>query len=88
MTWNYRVIRHQDPSSESGAFLEIHEVYYDDRGRPNGVTERGASLGSENIKGIKWVLGKMRKALKEPILDYEDFLNMGKKKNESEESFK
>lgn len=65
MTWNYRVVRHAPDD-----FLLIHEVYYDDRGEPESVTERGAEVGSETLDGIRSVLAMMDAALAAPILDY------------------
>ena len=40
MSWNYRVIKKED-------YLEIHEVYYDKKGKPNGYTENAVTVGGE-----------------------------------------
>lgn len=70
MPWNYRVLAFEykildnDPEVE----LRVCAVYYTKRGRPNAYSEKESASSSEGIKGLKWVLGKYREALKKPIL--------------------
>lgn len=65
MSWNYRILAHQ---SEEEIHLQVHEVYYNDEGQPNGYTENGVAVGAEDLKGIEWVLDKMKECSEKPIL--------------------
>lgn len=66
MGWNHRVLAHE---SEGEVYLQIHEVYYDDDGKPNGYTQNAVIVGSVvDIHGIKWTLMKMTECLEKPIL--------------------
>lgn len=65
MTWNYRILAHKDKNEW---FFEIHEVYYDNNGKPEGYTENGVSVGGESLKGIEWTLDKMKECVNKPIL--------------------
>lgn len=72
MTWNYRVIKFIDEDGEP--HHQIHEVYYDKDGHPNGHTENPVSVFSnEGIDGLSSVLEKMAEALKKPALEESDF---------------
>ena len=54
---------------------QIHEVYYDKEGLPNGYTEKPVSVFStEGIDGLSSVLEKMAEALKKPVLEESDFV--------------
>lgn len=87
MTWNHRVVlrrwplhksERSDPTDERERVEVhgIHEVYYDEKNRPNGCTMEPVSVSSdEGIEGIKWVLDQMQKAVAAPVLDYDtDFV--------------
>lgn len=63
--WNYRILAHE---YKDEVYLEIHEVYYDDNGNPNGYSERPSPVCSETIKGITWTLNRMSESRKKPIL--------------------
>lgn len=76
MGWNHRLIAHEDGDE---TYFQIHEVYYNKKGKPNGLTKEGISIGSDSIKGIKWTLKMMKKCLKKPILSYKDFPKTYKK---------
>ena len=65
MGWNHRILAHEQ---DKEIFFQIHEVYYNSIGKPNGYTEKPITIGGENIKSIKWTLNKMKKCIKEPIL--------------------
>lgn len=71
MTWNYRLIDHGENQGER--YFAIHEVHYDDTGKPVSVSEDGARIGGETVDDIKDVLERMRGALEKPALRYEDF---------------
>ena len=70
MSWNHRVVRHRHPSGDES--LEIHEVYYDDDGKPDGVTEEGVSVAGETVEELNKVLALMQQAISKPILDWEE----------------
>lgn len=72
MTWNYRVLAHRDGA---GIYFQIHEVYYDEQGNPNGYTERGTTIGSETLESLRSELERMKECLDKPVLSYSDFPN-------------
>lgn len=65
MPWRYRVMKHDEGASEP-PYLAIHEVYDD----PPGWTTNPVSVGGESIEELREVLIMMRRALAEPVLDY------------------
>ncbi len=86
MSWNYRVIRkkYKTPSGRNENYLEIHEVYYDDKNKPNGVTENAVTIGGEDIKSLRWSLEQIELATHKKILDYSFFEKQTKEKNKNE----
>jgi len=74
MSWNHRVLAHKSDIGED-MYLQIHEVYYDEGGKPNGCTKDGVSVGADNIEDMNWVIGKMKECLDKPILLADDFPN-------------
>lgn len=77
MTWNHRVIRHRIRKSiiDGGVdeyWFGIHEVYYDESGKPDMVTEEPIQVIGDNLEELKQTLKWMLKSLKAPILDYEN----------------
>jgi hypothetical protein len=71
-TWNYRVIRKSETET-SPKYLEIHEVYYDDTGKPVSVTMEGITPYADDIDALASELRRMSEALTKPVLDYSDF---------------
>lgn len=69
MTWNHRVMKIENRGE---TFLEIHEVYYDDQGRPNGYTTDPIAVTGETIDELRWVLNRMLECLDKDILTEED----------------
>ena len=65
MGWNHRVLAWEHKGEVT---FQIHEVYYDDSGVPNGYTKEAIAVGGEKIGDLKWQLRKMKKCLKKPIL--------------------
>ena len=47
MSWNYRVIEHED---EDVKFYQIHEVYYDKDGNPESMTEDASLPFGDNVE--------------------------------------
>ena len=72
MSWNHRILAHKDGDE---MYFEIHEVYYDEDGKPISYTADGANVGSESLDGIKWVLNKMKECVNKTILLADDFPN-------------
>lgn len=72
MSWNHRILAHKDGD---GMYFQIHEVYYDKDGKPDGYTANGVSVGAESLDGINWVLDKMKECTNKPILLADDFPN-------------
>ncbi len=72
MTWNYRILAHKE---EDGMYFQIHEVYYNEAGIPNGYTNNFAGVGGDSLKDINWSLEKMKEATSEPILLADGFPN-------------
>ena len=70
MSWNYRLLAHKDGED---VFLQIHEVYYDEEGKPHSYTENGVTVSGESLECVKWVLSKMKKCTNKPILSVENF---------------
>lgn len=77
MSWNYRVIEFVDPT-DNEPWRAIHEVHYDDEGRPAAYAENAARVISTDDAGtnvgLDWVLAKMREALDRPVLFEKDFV--------------
>jgi len=69
--WNYRVLAHKGEE----VFFQIHEVYYNEEGIPNGYTEKDVGVGSESPEGLSWVLDKMKECIDKPILSADNFPN-------------
>ena len=72
MGWNHRILAHKDGDE---MYFQIHEVYYDKDGKPDGYTANAVSVGAESLDGIKWVLDKMKECVNKPILLADDFPN-------------
>ena len=69
--WNFRIISHVTDKGEK--WLGIHEVYYDEKEKPQCYSSDPQSVMGESIEDIKWFLSSMKKALDKPILKEEDF---------------
>ncbi len=65
MSWNHRILAHEQNGE---IYLQIHEVYYDKSGKPNGYTANPVTIGGENLKSITWTLNKILQCRNKPIL--------------------
>lgn len=65
MGWNHRILAHED---NNDIFLQVHEVYYDNDGKPEGYTEKAVGVSGDSLKSITWTLNKMKECRKKPIL--------------------
>jgi hypothetical protein len=73
VTCNYRVIEFQTSDEKHRA---IHDVYYDDAGKPNGYTANPVSVwwyADEDAVAPARILERMREALTKPVLTEKDF---------------
>ena len=71
MTWNYRVLKTKgldEVASETGETYSIHEVYYNDSGSVEGMTETAFAMG-ETLEELKENLDQMYAAMTTPVLD-------------------
>ena len=48
----------------------IYEVYYDEKGEPNGWSVNPEYVETETIEGIQWMAEKFQEALAKPVLEY------------------
>ena len=68
MSWNYRIIKYAD-----GSGYGLHEVYYDDRGKPMNMTEDPATFMCDEWEGPEGIIGSLMMARtdahKRPMLD-------------------
>jgi len=65
MGWNHRVLA---TSKDNEIYLQIHEVYYNSEGVPDGYTMNPITIGSEEISSLRWTINKISDSLKKPIL--------------------
>ncbi len=70
MSWDYRLLSRKYGNS---TFLEIHEVYYDEDGKPYSYTAKEAGVCSEDLEGVHRVLNRMIEATTKPILSFQNF---------------
>jgi len=68
MSWNYRVIKHD----EGDEWYAIHEVYYEDD-EPSNVTVEPVYPSGSTHEEFEQNLRYYMKALEKPSLNYEDF---------------
>lgn len=64
--WNHRVIEFVEP--DGAKWLAIHEVHYDDRGRPYAYAESPAEVSGEINEELLATLERMRAAIDRPHL--------------------
>ena len=72
MSWNYRIM-----TLDKGVSWGIHEVYYDENGKPNGYTERALQPSGGSLEELRDDLLYMLKAFEQPILTPEECANNG-----------
>lgn len=76
MTWNYRIIQHKE-----GHFA-LHEVYYNEAGKPDGLTDSPVSFGADKDEGPEGIITSLELALKDarerPVLNISDISGMEK----------
>lgn len=60
MSWNYRMLAHQDEDGD--VVFKVHEVYMDDDRNLTGYAENPATATSDRPDTMWWVLEKMNHA--------------------------
>jgi hypothetical protein len=72
MSWNYRVIEHEEEDSNDvtlgDSYVQIHEVYYNDEGDPLWMTQEACAPFGDNDIELAAGLLMMQKALEKPVL--------------------
>lgn len=63
MTWNYRVILHQIGENTDDWYYALHEVFYDDDGKPNGWTSDAIDFTCGHDEGVMGLVRSMELAL-------------------------
>ena len=66
MSWDYRVVKKED-------MYGIHEVYYDDDGKPYMCTENPITMDADSENDLEWMLENVAPAVNHPWLNYTDF---------------
>ena len=67
--WNYRVVRTEKEQYDS---YQLYEVYYDDDGKIEGMTENALQPYGESVEELQNDLEYMMEALKQPVLDMKE----------------
>lgn len=69
MHWNYRIVQKEyaDPLEEID--YEIHEVYYDENGEMESMTEQPVSFHASTVIGLAKM---MLDALKKPVIVWDE----------------
>ena len=69
MTWNYRAIRHNMPPRKIGdlefdaSYIAIHEVYYDDDGKPEMRSKEPVTFQCDVEDGKEGIIAALERAL-------------------------
>lgn len=82
MTWNYRVILFANKADPADSpYYAIHEVYYDEHGKPNGYSVDYATVNWDEDEGVEVghkIVQAMLVAFAKPVLLASDFEVKGK----------
>lgn len=70
MTWNYRVIYHDN---EEEPWYGIHEVYYDNEDNPQACTKNPTSITGETYSELQDDISKRIDSLRKPTLSISTF---------------
>jgi hypothetical protein len=77
MSWEYRVI-HRCETLPGTVGVEsvyaIHEVYYDEKGRPKMVSEDASPLQAESLQALNETRLLMTVACQKPVLEWHDIV--------------
>lgn len=70
MSWNYRVVKTTVDGEDS---YGIHEVYYDEEGKPKMFSADPCPVFSETLEGLEEEISRIRAALGRSALQESDF---------------
>lgn len=76
MSWNHRVVKSRERKTFKNGhtydetFYAIHEVYYDKKGRPDGVTKDNVHPQGSTVAALREELVMMLRATYRPVLSY------------------
>lgn len=69
MSWNFRLVRHKDPRT-SAVWYGIHEVFYNEAGRPFTMTEDPVDIAGRSPREVRGYLKMIQRDIERlPILD-------------------
>lgn len=74
MSWNYRVVKRTEKSkffAEPVISYGIHEVYYDENGKINGVTEEPIRISGDDHLELYDTVDRIVKCLNKKTVVYE-----------------
>ena len=71
MSWNHRVVKFTD--ADGVTHFGVHEVYYDESGRPKMYAESAMAPYGETLEELAQDLKRMQRALDKPVLTDKDF---------------
>ena len=73
MSWNHRVVRRFYPNThmDDSMLYEIHEVYYNEDGTIEYLTEEPVSIMEETVDALRITIERLAKCLEQPIIDYD-----------------
>ena len=84
-TWDYRVTRKDHEISkvfwanpdvpELEPYYQIHEVYYDETGKPERISKNGITAGGENPADLRADFQMMLQAFSREVVVYEEIAN-------------
>lgn len=73
MSWNYRVVRRRHEYGGKDVYtFGIHEVYYNDEGKPRNLTVDPVTLCGQSREDVREDLELMLGAFSSPVLDYDE----------------
>ena len=64
MSWNYRILAHEDLDT----YFQIHEVYYNEEGKPDAHAKCGAIIGTDILSEMKDEIDLISSCLSKPVL--------------------
>lgn len=70
MSWNHRIVKRAEGDK---VYYSIHEVYYNDQGVPESISETPIGVMEESKQDVMITLRRMERAITMPTLNYEDF---------------
>lgn len=70
MTWNYRIMRHDNWPEGGAPVYAIHQVYCDKEGSVSGYATEPVSPFADSPQELQWTLQRMLEGLSKDTLVY------------------